>query len=466
VPSHRRGPLVRRCGEEGRARDSLTRELAHEPFGRPTTLLVTIRCYRCAGCARVWRQDLSNAAEPRAKLSRSALQWALKAIVCQHLTVTGVAEALAVSWNTANNAVLAEGQRVLIADPARFDGVRVIRQREIHRLHASAGSGASKRFRLVMSPRLGNYDVMPTLMDVWDSTRMRLLIELDRASSLSAAAAAIGISQPSASEHLRLLNSAAGEPVAERSGRSLVLTPAGQILARCASQALASLAAGESTLAARAGLRSGVLSVGASSVPGTYILPAVVASFIARCPDVAVRVSVGSTEAVMEWLHKGRITLAIICSESKLPGLRSESIGADEIVGICSPGAVDISSDGCVSLDQLKSRTLLVQEHGSSTRAQALRLHTADPGWGAVWEMGSIDAIKRVARQSTGIGFVCIYAITDERRRGELVDFTVSGVDWGQRDVRAVTLRNVVQAPADRYFQALLTEAIAKGSGT
>ena len=126
MPSHRRGPLVRRCGEEGRARDSLTRELAHEPFGRPTTLLVTIRCYRCAGCARVWRQDLSNAAEPRAKLSRSALQWALKAIVCQHLTVARVAEALAVSWNTANNAVLAEGRRVLIADPARFDGVAVI----------------------------------------------------------------------------------------------------------------------------------------------------------------------------------------------------------------------------------------------------------------------------------------------------------------------------------------------------
>jgi transposase len=46
--------------------------------------------------------------------------------VCQHLSVARVAEGLAVSWNTANNAVLAEGQRVLIADPARFDGVRVI----------------------------------------------------------------------------------------------------------------------------------------------------------------------------------------------------------------------------------------------------------------------------------------------------------------------------------------------------
>jgi transposase len=103
----------RRCGCEGVARDSLVRRLAHEPFGwRPTTLLVTVRRYRCIGCGHVWRQDISAAAEPRAKLSRRAL--------------ARVAEGLGVSWNTANAAVLAEGKRVLIDDPARFDTVKVI----------------------------------------------------------------------------------------------------------------------------------------------------------------------------------------------------------------------------------------------------------------------------------------------------------------------------------------------------
>ncbi|WP_172457727.1 transposase, partial [Pseudonocardia sp. N23] len=101
--------------------------LAHEPLGwRPTTLLVTVRRYRCSGCGHVWRQDTTGAAEPRAKLSRGALRWALVAIVCQHLTVARVAESLAVSWNTANDAVLAEGPRVLINDPHRFDGVKVL----------------------------------------------------------------------------------------------------------------------------------------------------------------------------------------------------------------------------------------------------------------------------------------------------------------------------------------------------
>ncbi|RFU18755.1 ISL3 family transposase [Geodermatophilus marinus] len=117
----------RRCGCEGAPRDTVTRRLAHEPLGwRPTTLLITIRRYRCTGCGHVWRQDTSKAAEPRAKLSRRGLRWALEGIVVGHLTVARVAEGLGVAWNTANDAVLAEGKRVLIDDPGRFEGVQVL----------------------------------------------------------------------------------------------------------------------------------------------------------------------------------------------------------------------------------------------------------------------------------------------------------------------------------------------------
>ncbi len=117
----------RRCGCQGAPRDTLTRRLAHEPFGwRPTMLLVRLRRYRCTECGHVWRQDMTAAAAPRAKISRGGLRWALVGLVCQHLSVARVAEGLAVSWHTANNAVLAEGRRLLINDPTRFDGVQVI----------------------------------------------------------------------------------------------------------------------------------------------------------------------------------------------------------------------------------------------------------------------------------------------------------------------------------------------------
>ncbi|WDF34011.1 ISL3 family transposase [Arthrobacter agilis] len=117
----------RTCGAEGAPKDTVTRRLAHEPFGhRPTTLLVRVRRYRCEHCGRAWRQDTSKAAECRAKISRRGLTWALFAIVVDHLTVSRVAAGLGVSWHTANTAVLAEGKRVLIDDPHRFEGVSAI----------------------------------------------------------------------------------------------------------------------------------------------------------------------------------------------------------------------------------------------------------------------------------------------------------------------------------------------------
>lgn len=69
---------------------------------------------------------MTRAAAPRAKISRLGVEWALRGIVIDHLTVTRIAAGLGVSWSAANTAVLAEGKRRLIDDPGRFDGVTTI----------------------------------------------------------------------------------------------------------------------------------------------------------------------------------------------------------------------------------------------------------------------------------------------------------------------------------------------------
>ena len=115
------------CGDRGRPLGTQSRYLAHEPFGcRPTTLLVRVRRFRCDPCNRFWIEDLRAAADPRAKVSRGGLTWALRALVVDHLSVSRIAAGLGVAWNTANDAVLSEGHRQLINDPARFHGVAVI----------------------------------------------------------------------------------------------------------------------------------------------------------------------------------------------------------------------------------------------------------------------------------------------------------------------------------------------------
>src|SRR6266581_4625580 len=165
---------------------------------------------------------------------------------------------------------------------------------------------------------------MTLLSELWDTTRMRLLVEIDRRGSLSAAAQAVGIGQPSASQHLRTLEAAAGQRLVERNGRGSRLTEGGRVLAAHAAQALAALAAGEQELGALAGLQTGTIHLGASTAPGSYLLPDALGCFRRDYPDVDVELAIVGVDKADE-----RIAL--------------EPFLADEIVGVAKAGLVEIA---------------------------------------------------------------------------------------------------------------------------
>ena len=120
-------PFCKACGAQGQARGTVARRLAHVPVGwRPTQLVVRVRRFACTHCRRVWRQDTSSLAEPRARLTRSAVEWGLRALALECMSVSRVAAALGISWHTANNAILTRAEQILNEAPDRFKGVEAL----------------------------------------------------------------------------------------------------------------------------------------------------------------------------------------------------------------------------------------------------------------------------------------------------------------------------------------------------
>ena len=120
-------PFCKVCGAQGQARGTVARRLAHVPVGwRPTQLLVRVRRFACTHCRRVWRQDTSTLAEPRARLTHAAVEWGLRALALECMSVSRVAAALGISWHTANNAILTRAEQTITGNPDRFDGVEVL----------------------------------------------------------------------------------------------------------------------------------------------------------------------------------------------------------------------------------------------------------------------------------------------------------------------------------------------------
>lgn len=307
---------------------------------------------------------------------------------------------------------------------------------------------------------------MSTLSEVWNTTRMRLLVELDRHQTLSEAARSVGIGQPGASEHLRILEIAAGEQLAVRGSGGVVLTEAGRMLAAHAARALECLRAGEDELDASRHLTTGTLRLGASNVPGVYILPFIVSEFSERHPGLEIDFQIGSTEQILGFLSGGRISLAVLCAKVDDGRFTVDPFLEDEIVGIAKPGRLPSEADA-VPVEALGGETLLLQEEGSSTRQTALGLGALDiVSWGGVWELGSTEAIKRGARAGLGVGFVSWHVLTDEIRRGELSAFRLAGTPPMLGAVSVVKPRIVPTGPVERAFLETLADCMGRLPGS
>jgi molybdate transport repressor ModE-like protein len=300
------------------------------------------------------------------------------------------------------------------------------------------------------------------LGEIWDTTRMRLLVELERAGSVSAAAHAVGITQSTASEHLRLLEAAAGQRLVERSGRGSRLSDAGRVLAARAAQALAALGAGEEELADLAGLKTGTIRLGASTAPGVYLLPDTLGCFQRDYPAVNVEVEVASSGEIVARLLSGRIQLAIVGGTDD-PRLHLEPFVEDEIVGVAAPGLI-AERNGAANSRWFESLMLLKREPGSSTQAAAdLALEQAGITPRGVWELGSSEAIKRAARAGLGVAFLSRYAVAEEVERGELTVFRLSGAPL-IRSFYVAHLATRTLSPSESTFVATLTHCCAKNA--
>lgn len=301
---------------------------------------------------------------------------------------------------------------------------------------------------------------MAILTEVWDTRRLRLLVEVGRRGSLSAAARQINLSQPAASEHFRRLESAAGQPLAERTGRGLRLTGAGKVLAYHASQALSSLEAAQEYLDAYSGLRTGTLRLGSTPVPGTYILPNAIARFRRRFPEISIDVDIATTHDVIRSLKAGSVQLALVCTEVEEEDILTEPFAPDEIVACAAPGLIPETAPSPPTT-WLAGQTLLAREEGSSSgiRVQAL-CEKLSIRWGRVWTLQSIEAIKQAAQMGLGVGFLSRATIVDELQRGVLavVDLGTPIGMLGSFSTAHLKYRRLT--PTERAFCALLASSV------
>src|SRR3954471_19281658 len=143
-------------------------------------------------------------------------------------------------------------------------------------------------------------------------SRLRAFAALARERSFSRAAESLYVSQPAVSKHIASLEAELETQLVVRGRPSAALTDAGQTLADYVLRAEALLAHAKRALAAVPDAETGTLTVAASGIPGTYLLPVAVARFSAQHPGVDIDFRLATSGDALEIVRAHQVEIAVV----------------------------------------------------------------------------------------------------------------------------------------------------------
>ncbi len=164
--------------------------------------------------------------------------------------------------------------------------------------------------------------------------RLKVLSEVARRGSFSAAADALSYTQSAVSQQIAALEAETGMNLLERRPRGVRLTSAGRTLVEHTEGILTRLQAAEEELSAIAGLRGGELRMASFPTAGATLMPVAIARFRASYPEVRLTLAEGEPQEIAPRLHAGEFDLALLFEFSDPEdGASDASDRAEDVAG-------------------------------------------------------------------------------------------------------------------------------------
>jgi len=276
--------------------------------------------------------------------------------------------------------------------------------------------------------------------------------------SFSQAAERLGVTQPAVSLQVRSLEKRLGRTLLDRSGRRVEPTEAGLALYRGAqrmlqleTQLVEELDAGE------AGELRGTLEVGASTGPGSTVVPVLLCEFQRASPGVTVSLSISDTQTVVERVAERELELGVVGAARRHRGVVFEPFFRDEVVLAVPPGHA--FAGRTVSLDELREEPLIVMQEGAGVRqviedelrGAGTRLRDLEPRL----ELGLQESVKSAVVAGYGVTFISRSAVEADVAAGTLATARVRGLE----PVREISLVRSAGRSPTRAAEAFLAFA-------
>ena len=283
-----------------------------------------------------------------------------------------------------------------------------------------------------------------------DIKQLRSFCTVAEKGGFSVAAKALGVSQPTVSFQVSSLEDELGTKLFDRRGRTSTITKSGEVLYQYSRRILELSSEAEQAIEQLKGLVRGRLIIGASTIPGEYILPDLLRRFRLGFPGIEVQLIVDDTKGITKRVIENEVELGIVGAAEKTGKLVYTKFVTDKLV-LVAPANNGWFGKTSATLEELRKVPVVVREVGSGTRTsmeQKLKqLGVSKHEFNVAMTLGSTAAVIRAVECGAGVSVVSERAVERDVELGLVEKLDMEGIDM-ERDFFIVYRRQKAHSPA------------------
>lgn len=282
--------------------------------------------------------------------------------------------------------------------------------------------------------------------------------------SFTKAAEAVRLSQPTVSDHIRNLEEELGQQLLDRLGREVEPTPVGRLLYGYAIKILRLQQETLQALEQFNGHLGGNIFIGASTIPGTYVLPRLISAFRDQFPAIKAVVHISGSRAIARKVMDGEYDLGLVGAIWNEKGLEWMPLFEDTLTLVAHPACPLVKAQP-LGVGALLQQPFILREPGSGTRKVLAQMLESkgykETDLQEVAMFGSNEAVKEAVKAGLGISMLSSRSVTEDLSRGTLVELQVEEIS-GERPFYLIRRRNRAMSPASAAFAEHLMAAAAE----
>ena len=292
--------------------------------------------------------------------------------------------------------------------------------------------------------------------------------EIVRLGSFSEVAKKLGVSQPAVSFQIQKLEHQLGMRLIDRTQRAITLTAAGKRLLRFAESVESERDLLQHDLEQMREKVSGDLLIAASTIPGEFLLPPLLAKFKQRHPAVKIQVDISDSLAVINRVRDNTYEVGFCGMAPEGRDLASFKVAGDEIVLIVFPEH-PFARKGEVSPDELEGEPFIFREATSGTQ-RSLESRLSQSGLDLRkfipnLILGTTQAVVSAVTAGAGIAFVSNLAIKKSLALGLLRQVGVRGLHLSRDFYCIYRQERVVSRLLEGFINFIKIEATHSDKG-